>query len=185
MTKRGAAHQKPSLALIGLRGSGKSTVGRQLASLLGMRFVDTDELIVQRAGRSIAEIFKEHGEAGFRHLEAEIVEELASDPQAVISVGGGALLDQENVRALKRVATLVWLTAPADVLWRRIEADQTSARSRPPLTEYEGLEEVERLLATRAGLYRAAADLLINATEGTPRDIARTIAAKLDITGPG
>ncbi len=180
MTKRSTAHKKPSIALIGLRGCGKSTVGRELADLLGGECIDTDELIVRHAGKSIAAIFKEEEEASFRQRERDAVRQIAADPPAVISVGGGAILDKDNVRTLKQVATLVWLTAPADVLWQRIASDQATAHSRPPMTGRTAPDEVEHLLAERSPCYERAADVVIDTTGGTLRDIARAIVAKLD-----
>lgn len=180
MTKHGTAHGKPSIALIGLRGCGKSSVGRELADVLGGDCTDTDGLVVQRAGKSIAAIFEEEGEVGFRRREREIIEQVAADPPAVISVGGGAVLDEDNVRALRQVATLVWLTAPANVLHQRIASDYATGDLRPPLTEWTGPEEIERLLADRSTLYERAADLVIDTMEDTPRNIAQNIAGMVN-----
>ena len=176
----GAGHRgKPSVALIGLRGCGKSTVARELARLLAVEHVDTDALIAQQAGASIAAIFAAEGEAGFRRREREVVAQVARRSPAVISVGGGAVLDDRNIETLQAVATLVWLTAPAEVLWQRISADEESREARPPLTERSGLAEVEHLLAERTPVYERAADLTIDTTGRTPREVAEALADTL------
>jgi len=167
--------QPECIALIGARGCGKTTVGRILARLLGGECVDTDELVAQRAGRSIAELFEAEGEAGFRKRESQAVRETLSKPPAVISVGGGAVLHQQNVDALRAVAMLVWLTAPAEVLHQRISTDPATHHSRPPLTQQSGIEEVRKLLAERSPLYQRASDFQIDTVDREPREIAEEI----------
>ena len=169
-----------SVALIGLRGCGKTTVGRELADLLGGDFIDTDEVVVEQAGKSIAAIFEEEGEVGFRQREREVIETIAKNPPTVISVGGGAILDSRNVEALKRVSTLAWLTAPAEVLWQRISADEATATSRPPLTDRPGLKEVEELLARRAPSYKGAAHFVMDTAKRTVQEVARDLATRIE-----
>ncbi len=178
MTANDSEHGKGCIALIGLRGCGKSTVGRKLAELLDGDCIDTDDFIVQQAGRSISTIFQEEGEAGFRRRERDAVAHVAANKPAVISVGGGAVLDEENIRVLKKAAVLVWLTAPADVLWRRIASDQATADSRPPLTDLEGPEELEHLLTERSPIYEQAADVVIDTQQSTPLEVVLEIAAR-------
>jgi len=179
MTSKERQPEKRSIALIGLRGCGKSVVARELAKLLGREQVDTDELVVARAGKSIAAIFADDGEAAFRQLEKAALIEVAHPPPAVISVGGGAVTDRENIDNLRATATLVWLTAPAEVLWQRIASDPTTASTRPRLTDETGLAEVQQLLAQRSPLYEQASDLTIETTEQTPLDVAEAIVAAL------
>ena len=171
--------QPKCIALIGARGCGKTTVGHILAGLLGGACVDTDEWIAQRAGRSIADIFASEGEAGFRKRESQAVREVVEKPPAVISVGGGAVLLQENVDALRKVAILVWLTAPAEVLFRRISIDSASASSRPPLTDQPGVEEVRKLLDERSPLYQRASDFQIVTADRDPKRIAEGIVRRV------
>jgi len=184
MTSRDTCARRGSIALIGLRGSGKTTVGRELAALLGGLCVDTDDLVVRHSGKSIDAIFEEEGEDGFRRRERDAVTRIITDPPAVISLGGGAVLDEENVRALRRVATLVWLTAPVEVLRQRIASDETSSESRPALTGLSGPEEVERLLRERSAFYERAADLVIDTSGNMPRAIARAVLTEIDRVGP-
>lgn len=151
-----------NIVLIGYRGSGKSSIGRLLAARLGMGYVDTDDLVVQRAGKNIRAIFADVGETGFRDLESQVVTEVSANDYRVIAAGGGVVLRPENIQSLKTTGRLVWLKAPAEVLWERIQADKDTAKSRPNLTAAGGLEEVRHLLALREPLYRAAAELTVD-----------------------
>lgn len=170
---------KPSVALIGMRGSGKSTVGRELAARLNLPFIDTDELITHAAGRCIADIFAHDGEIAFRRLEPNAVRESTQGP-AVISVGGGAVLDAGNVSDLRSAAMVVWLTAPVEVLCRRLEQDTANAVSRPALTRLTPADEVRSVLAVREPLYRAAADFAIDTASITPGQVAEEIARQFE-----
>lgn len=167
------------IALIGLRGCGKTTVGRELARLLDGECVDSDDLVTKRAGRSIAEIFAIEGEAGFRRRESETILEVVQQPPAVISVGGGAVLHQENVKKLRAIATLVWLTAPAETLHQRISTDPTTHQLRPPLTALSGIEEVRKLLVERTPYYSQVADFQIDTVGREPKVIAEEIVRLL------
>ena len=129
--------------LVGLSGSGKSTIGRLLADRLGLPFVDTDELIVQRAGMPIPQLFSEHGEPAFRAAEREAVADAVAGEPAVIATGGGAPVDSESRRLLWDGNLVVWLDAPVEALVRRVGAD---GDGRPLLTGGAG----ERLAALRA-----------------------------------
>ena len=171
--------RRSSIALIGMRCCGKTSVGRALASLQGMDLVDTDLLICEATGRSIAKIFDLEGEAGFRAHERDAVRQALALAPAVISVGGGAVLDKRNVETLRIDSTIVWLTAPAEVLWQRMKGDATTVDSRPPLTALPGLDEVTHLLAKRQSYYEAAADCTVDASTKTPGAIANEIVAKL------
>ena len=179
MIGSGPGTTKRSIALIGLRGSGKSTVGRELASLLDGDHPDTDELIVQRGGKSIAAIFAEEGEAGFRAHERRAIEEVTSAPPRVLSVGGGAVLDPANVASLEAVATLVWLTAEPEILWQRICSDPSTAESRPALTDRTGVSEMEQLLAERQATYAATAQIVVDTTREAPAELARIIVRRV------
>ena len=181
MTTRPAT-SKPSIALIGMRGCGKSTVGGLLATVLGGECVDTDELIADRAGRSIAVIFQDEGEAGFRERERDAIAKACRTTPAVISVGGGAVLDDRNVDALRSVASVVWLTAEPEVLHRRITSDPTTPENRPALTNQPGIAEVDRLLRQRTPLYEKAADFAINTAGVSPAEIAEMITKRLGLS---
>lgn len=172
-----------NIVLIGYRGSGKTTIGRKLAQKLWMDFVDTDEKIVRRAGRTIQEIFAQQGEAAFRDLESAVLAELATHDNQVIATGGGIVLRAENVAALKRAGKVIWLTADPATLLARIHADTTTAATRPPLTlggvAGGTLEEIQQLLAVRAPLYQAAAAITLDVTRMTPDEAVAWLASRI------
>jgi shikimate kinase len=163
-----------SLFLIGARGTGKSTLGPLLAGRLRLNWCDADVLLEQRCGRSIRQIFVEEGEAGFRDREALLLQELAQWPGHVIATGGGIVLRAEN-RVLLRRGPVVWLTAPAAVLWQRLQTDPSTTERRPNLAG-GGLAEVEELLAVRTPLYAQCADLTVDTVEHTPDEAIQSIA---------
>ncbi|MBK9129351.1 MAG: shikimate kinase [Phycisphaerales bacterium] len=170
--------------LIGARGSGKSTVAAALAARLGWTCVDTDALIEARAGTTIRAIFERLGEAEFRRIEAAIVDEVCGGSGQVISVGGGAVLSDRNRAALRRAGPCVWLTASAETLAARIEADPRTAQTRPPLTARAGIEEVRYLLAQRGPLYAELASLTIDTTNRSAVGVADAIRAALAAGSP-
>src|SRR5947209_15995625 len=137
--------------LIGYRGTGKTTVARLLADKLGWGWTDADALVEERCGRSIRQIFAEDGEAGFRDQEALVLAELARQHKQVVATGGGIVLRPEN-RGLLKAGKVVWLCAPADVLWQRLEQDATTLQRRPNLAQ-GGVAEIEDLLRLRAPHY--------------------------------
>lgn len=161
-----------NIVLIGYRGSGKTSVGRQLADRLGWSFVDTDTLIEVAAGRSIAQIFAEEGEPAFRQREETAIAAAARDAQQVLSVGGGAVLRPANRAVLKAAGLCIWLTAPVETLAARIAADPQSLTARPNLTTVGGRAEIAALLAERAPLYASLAD---HAVETAGRDVNQVV----------
>jgi len=175
-----------SIVLIGFRGSGKSSVGRGLVELVGGDCVDTDDAIMAQSGRSVSDIFAEEGEAGFRRRERDAIAQIARECPKVVSVGGGAVLDAGNVDLLRRVGIVVWLTAPAGVLWHRICTDPETSGTRPALTGLSGLSEVEHLQAERDPYYRAAADIVVDTSGSDPIGIAAEVARRCgNVQGPG
>ena len=164
-----------NIVLIGYRGAGKSSVGRGLAARLGKLFVDTDTIVQERAGRSIRQIFEEQGEHVFREHEARALQAACLHENAVISVGGGAVMNPDNAARLKQAGRVVWLRAPAPILWRRICGDEASARQRPRLTPKGGLEEIVHKLADREPVYESLADQIIDTDRVTVDEAVSTI----------
>lgn len=154
-----------NLYFIGYRGSGKTTVARLVAERLGRRAIDADEELERRAGRSVTEIFRDDGEPAFRDLEAACLADLAAKGELVLSLGGGAILREENRRVIKSTGKAIWLKASPETLWSRMNGDPTTTARRPNLTATGGLAEIEKLLATRTPLYAECADCVID-TEG-------------------
>jgi shikimate kinase len=163
------------VVLIGYRGSGKTTVGRLLAQRLGKAFVDCDEAIVARQGKSIREIFQIGGEEAFRKAEMEAISELASRADCVIALGGGAIVREENRRALAG-HKIVYLRCEAEELLRRIKGDPASSDNRPNLTSLGGgIEEIQSLLRQREPIYRAAMSAELDVTHLTPLEVAERL----------
>jgi shikimate kinase len=160
----------PHLYLIGYRGSGKSSVGATVAARLGWPFLDADTTLEADAGRSIRDIFATEGEGGFRDRESATVRKLSAGKPAVIATGGGVILRAENCELLRASGFVVWLKAPAELLWDRISIDPTTAARRPNLAG-GGLDEVRALLAVREPLYAATAHAVVDATR-SPEEVA-------------
>jgi len=178
-SSRHSTECKTCVVLIGLRGSGKSVVGSVLAELLGGAWVDTDDLVVEDGGMSIAALFETEGEVGFRKRESQAVARAVAQRPAVISVGGGAVLEAKNVALLKGVGKIVWLTAPPEVLVSRMLADEGKPESRPRLTGLDDREEMRLLSAQRRASYETAADLIVDTCARTPEEIAKVIVDRL------
>jgi shikimate kinase len=163
------------VVLIGYRGSGKTTAGRLLAQRLGKAFVDCDEEIVARQGKSIREIFLTRGEEAFRKAEMEVISDLASKTECVIALGGGAILREENRRALAE-HKIVYLRCEPGELLRRIKADPATSDNRPNLTGLGGeIEEIQSLLRQREPIYRAAMSAELDVTHLTPLEVAERL----------
>jgi len=158
-----------NIVLIGLMGSGKTTLGKHLAEKSGMEFIDTDELIVQKAGKSIAKIFEDKGQVHFRDLESEVIEEVSLKLDCVISTGGGAVLRDENVENLKKNGILFYLEASANTLWERIKDDS----SRPLLQGEDPKSTLAKILEGRETLYKQA-DFTVS-TETSLEEVAAQI----------
>jgi shikimate kinase len=161
-----------STVLIGYRGSGKTSVGRKLADHLWQKFVDTDDMVSAKAGKSIAEIFEQDGEQRFRELETEAVGEAAKLQDHVIALGGGAPLNEENRRIIKEAGhRIIYLKCEPEELLKRIQNDPETARLRPHLTALGGgIDEINKVLAEREPIYRQMADAELEVTYLEPAD---------------
>jgi shikimate kinase len=163
--------------LIGPRGSGKSTVARVLAELLGWSWLDADAELERRIGRSIRTLFAEEGEEGFRNREADLIRELVLLSRHVIATGGGVILRPASRELLRSAGRVVWLNADAETLWGRMQGDSSTAERRPVLT-VGGRAEVEHILELREPLYRACAHQVLWTAGREPLELAREIMLK-------
>jgi shikimate kinase len=163
------------IALIGYRGTGKTTMAQVLARQLGWDWVDSDVEIELDAGKSIAAIFADDGEPRFRDLEASAVAELCTRERTILALGGGVILREANRQHLKSCQAVVWLKASVDVLTDRILADPTTAGRRPNLTNHGGRNEIEQVLAQREPIYRGCATLEVDTDSKGPAEIADEI----------
>jgi shikimate dehydrogenase len=161
------------IVLTGYRGTGKTEIGKQLAQMNGVPFLDTDTLIEQRTGRSIPDIFHEDGEERFRNIERDVI---ASLPPAdiVIGTGGGAVVDPANMEHLRKDSTLVLLIADIDTIEQRIVRSP-----RPPLTNLPLREEIAEMMDRRRQHYHASSDFCIDTSETTPAAAAEKISGVL------
>jgi shikimate kinase len=172
----GGVRRGRGLALIGYRGTGKSTVGRILAERLGRPFFDADRELEKRLGLTVSAVFRTVGEQAFRDWEERILEELLVEPDAIVATGGGVVLREANRLRLRAFGTVVWLMADAPILARRLLVDEGSGAVRPALTPMGTLDEIVAVLFERTPLYRATSDLEV-ATDGkTPEEVADEVS---------
>lgn len=157
--------------LVGFMGAGKTTVGEALARHLEYDFLDLDELIAARAGKSVQEIFAELGEAEFRRLESEAVQSCSDMVRAVIALGGGAYVSEENRTLVRTIGKTVWLDCSLEICLVRIGGD----KSRPLLGDED---DMRALLASRRAAY-AQADYCVQAGEFSPEELAIEITRLL------
>ncbi len=169
------------LVLIGYRGTGKSTVARHVASALGWDWVDADVELEREAGKTIAAIFADDGEAAFRDLESKTLARLVRRERLVVAAGGGVVLREANRQLLKNFALVVWLQAGAETILQRLSSDATTAARRPNLTSRGGAEEIIELLRERQPLYEACADVTIDTERRSPEEIAAEIVQRLKL----
>jgi shikimate kinase len=162
------------LFLIGLRGSGKSTIARLLAHELGWNWLDADDELEKHYGQSIRAIFATEGEPSFREKESAILAQLCRLPRYIIATGGGIVLREDNRALLRSSGRIVWLTADIDTLWQRVQADSATAERRPPLT-VGGRAEMEEIIRLREPLYRQCAENTVDTSRRKPNDIVAEI----------
>lgn len=159
--------------LVGMMGSGKTTVGVLAAQILGLPFVDTDTVVMESTSRTIDELFAE-GEAEFREAEAEVIASTADAQRSVVATGGGAILSEENVAIMSDSGTIVLLQVDAETIAERV--DTTAHR---PLLGPPGA--VERILAARLSIYEDVADHVIATVGRSPREVAMEVTACADM----
>jgi len=160
--------------LVGFMGAGKTTVGRLLAEKTGYEYLDADEVIEKNAGKSITQIFADHGEDYFRDLETQSLKSLAAQQNHVIATGGGVVMREENWQAMKSGGVTVYLKAPIEIIWERIKHSTT----RPLLQVDNPLETARELLGRRESMYQKA-DLIVDtehlSVEGAADELLKSL----------
>ena len=175
-----------NLVLIGYRASGKTSVGKRLSGLLARPFYDTDAIIREQTGKTVKEIVLEGGWPAFRQAEKAAIADLARNKEAVIALGGGAVLDPANVEALKPGGCFIWLQAGLETIQERLRGVGEGDGQRPPLAP-PGQEGDGEILARRSPVYRAVADLAVDTEGKTIETVAGEVLAALKAgrkTGP-
>jgi len=157
-----------NIYLIGMPGSGKTTVAKYVAQKLGITLADMDKMIVENSGTSINDIFSEKGEDYFRDLETQVLKQLSQCENIVVATGGGVIKREENVELLKK-GTVVFIDVPVNVI-----AGRSNFSDRPLLKD--NLDNLKNLYKQRYQLYKAAADIIVSG-EGTPVEVATRILA--------
>jgi len=169
-----------NIALIGFMGSGKTTVGRLLAVRLGMKFIDLDDVIKDKLGMEITEIFSNYGEKYFRDVESQVVKEVFTGvDNSVIACGGGVVLKDDNVRIINQNSVVVYLRISPYEAYSRL----LSCRDRPLLNVSNRLEVINQLMRVREPLYLRTAHIVVDVDGRTPEDIVeeiiRTLSSKV------
>ena len=163
-----------NIFLVGMMGSGKTTLGRALAQRLRMPFIDTDRVLVERTGVPVTTIFEIEGEDGFRRRESAVLAELSERDEQVIATGGGAVLSPENRSAMRAAGTVIYLRARIDHLWERTRHDT----SRPLLATPDPRGTLERILEVRDPLYREVAHIVVDTgTQSAATLVTRVVSA--------
>ena len=168
---------KPHVVLVGLPGSGKSTVGAMVAEKLGRTFLDFDAEIERREGMPISQIFGERGEAAFRQLERKLTEELKEFGNMVVSPGGGWIMDADQVKLIRPSAKLIYLRVRPETALKRLGA---AGGGRPLLNRPDPLAELTKLFEERRAAYQAS-DIEIGTELITPQQVTDQIVAKLTV----
>jgi shikimate kinase len=172
-----------TLILIGYRGTGKTTVARELARRLGWEAIDLDDEIERTAGKSIADIFAQDGEGTFRDQEAAALDRCLTRDRLVLATGGGIVLREANRAKLhdvrRRGGQVAWLQASPETIQRRMAADSRTASRRPNLTASGGLREIVEVLTQRTPLYQDCASLTVDTEGKTAEQVAEEILRAL------
>lgn len=164
-----------NVVLMGYRGTGKTSVGRLLADRLERPFLDSDELIKASSGKSVREMVAEKGWDFFRQEEKRVVAELSGKDGCIFALGGGVVLDEENVRNLKPKGFFVWLTAEAEKILKRLNGDGKTLEQRPSLAGKDPDEETKSLLKAREPLYAKIADCRVDTSDLSIEEVAAEV----------
>ena len=168
-----------NLFLIGYRCSGKTTIGKSIATAIGWSFVDSDLLVTQKNGKSIKDIIDTAGWDAFRRLERSALKQICAKYRQVVATGGGVVLDSENIKVMKTSGTVVWLDASAATIQKRMRQDKNTENFRPALTDKGRMEEIEEMLLERNPYYESASDFSIQTDDAIIDQITHKIIQKI------
>ena len=168
-----------NIFLIGYRCTEKTSVGRCLANRLGCSFVDTDLELVKEQGVSISDIVSKRGWTAFRDIEKRVIQSTCEGDHQVVATGGGAVLDEENVKRMKDSGVLVWLRADPKTIEKRIIEDKTTQEFRPALTSKGSVKEIQETLLLRNPFYERAMDFFVDTDVMDVEAVCDTIIKKI------
>ena len=168
-----------NLFLIGYRCSGKTTIGKSIAMTIDWPFVDSDLLVIKESGKSIKDIVDTEGWDAFRRMERSMLKQICADDCQVVATGGGVVLDEANIQAMKTSGMVVWLDATAETIQKRMLQDRNTGNFRPALTDKGRIEEIEGMLLKRNPYYESASDFYIGTDDVPVSEITKRIIKKL------
>lgn len=174
---------KDSVALIGFMATGKSVIGKALVKRLGgeFSFIETDDIVIKLAGKSVPEIFLEDGEAVFRHYEIEACRKISKQSKMVVSCGGGIILNQINIDNLRKKCYIMLLKASIQEIYKRAKKD--GIKNRPLIDKISPMEAIKELLEKRLPIYDSTADFIIETTGKSIKKIIQEILTNLNYFG--
>jgi shikimate kinase len=170
-----------NIVLVGFMGSGKSSIGREIAGRHELRFLDTDSIIRHNYRKSIADIFASFGESAFRDEENRVLRDLKNARGVVLATGGGIVLQTRNHLLLRSLGVVVWLTASEEVTWDRVSRNQF----RPLLQTADPRATIRNLMSARYPLYRSVADVTLETSGLTHQEVADRLIAAIDAWSAG
>ncbi|RJR41754.1 MAG: shikimate kinase [Desulfobacteraceae bacterium] len=164
-----------NIVLIGYRASGKTSVGRRLAVLLGYSFCDTDEIVAESTGKTIRQIVDEGGWPLFREIEKDAIAGISPSDRCVVAFGGGAVLDEGNVKRFSENSLFIWLKADVETVLHRMNEDIKSDEQRPPLSSGSPWLEVKATLRSREEVYRKHANFIVDTGNRSIQEVSEEI----------
>ena len=170
-----------NVVLVGFMGSGKSSVGREIAGRCELRFLDTDSIIRRKYRKSISDIFASFGEPAFRDEENRVLGDLQNARRVVLATGGGIVLQTRNHGLLRSLGVVIWLTASEEVIWERVSRNQ----SRPLLQTANPRATIRNLMSARYPLYRSVADITLETSGLTHQEVADRLVAAIGAWSAG
>jgi len=168
-----------NLFLTGYRCSGKTTIGKSIARKIDWSFVDSDLIVIKENGKSIKDIVDTEGWDAFRRMERSALKQICANDRQVVATGGGVVLDQSNIKAMKTSGMVIWLDAGAATIQKRMRQDKNTENFRPTLTDKGRMEEVEGMLLQRNPYYESASDFSIQTDEVPINEITAKIIQKI------
>ena len=168
-----------NLFLTGYRCSGKTTIGKSIASTIDWFFVDSDVLVIKESGKSIQDIIDTEGWDAFRRMERSALKQICENDRQVVATGGGVVLDEANIKAMQASGMVIWLDAGAETIQKRMLQDKSTENFRPALTDKGRMAEIEHMLLQRRPYYESTSDFTIQTDDVSINEITAKIVQKI------